>query len=134
MKFVYYVQICFIICLVKSEEIDWCNMQNCVANTHIACNNNGVRTYFNIFCSKDNEGFLLQSWYPQCVDQYEIPLSDSDKQLIVDEHNKNRNKIAFGQIPGFSTALRMGRLSWNDTLAWLAGLNTKQCSMVRKNI
>jgi hypothetical protein len=47
----------------------------------------------------------------------------------LDEHNVLRNKIAGGQEKGFSSASQMSTLKWDSTLAYLAELNVKKCSM-----
>lgn len=48
---------------------------------------------------------------------------------ILQLHNQRRNRIALGQEPRFQSARRMGQMIWNDDLAWLAELNTRQCEM-----
>jgi aspartate/tyrosine/aromatic aminotransferase len=40
-----------------------------------------------------------------------------------------RNKIAAGELSRFSSAHRMAQVQWDDQLAYLADLNTKQCRM-----
>jgi Cysteine-rich secretory protein family len=50
-------------------------------------------------------------------------------QLLVDGHNKYRNMIALGKVSGFQSAKRMAKVTWNNELAKLAELNTKQCDM-----
>lgn len=31
-----------ILAVIDGQRINWCTMQNCAANSHVACNNNGV--------------------------------------------------------------------------------------------
>lgn len=56
-------------------------------------------------------------------------MSVKRKNLILQVHNRLRNKVALGQLPGFPKAVRMPILRWDDELAYLAELNVKQCEM-----
>jgi hypothetical protein len=56
-------------------------------------------------------------------------LNSSHIQSILDFHNEKRNLIAIGGLGQFPQAIRMAKMIWNDELALLAGLNTKQCVM-----
>lgn len=68
----------------------------------------------NIGCGNDG------SWAASCPEEHSlIQLSQSDIDLILDEHNKLRNKIASGQESGFDPASRMTTMvrkitSWKD--------------------
>lgn len=56
-------------------------------------------------------------------------MSAKRKNLILRIHNRLRNKVALGKLPGFPRAVRMPMLRWNDELAYLAELNVQQCQM-----
>nr|B9URJ1.1 RecName: Full=Antigen 5 like allergen Cul n 1; Short=Ag5 like allergen Cul n 1; AltName: Full=Allergen Culn1; AltName: Full=Antigen 5 family protein; AltName: Full=Cul n 12; Flags: Precursor [Culicoides nubeculosus]ACM40888.1 antigen 5-related salivary protein [Culicoides nubeculosus] len=58
-----------------------------------------------------------------------LPMSTKRKNLILKVHNRLRNKVALGKLPGFPKAARMPILRWDDELAYLAELNVKQCKM-----
>lgn len=47
--------------------------------------------------------------------------------MILDDHNKFRNIIAGGKTPKHPSASRMGTMTWDNNLAYLAGLNSKTC-------
>ena len=42
-------------------------------------------------------------------------------------HNEFRNRTAAGEVDGYSPAVRMATLEWDDELAQLAELNVKTC-------
>lgn len=56
-------------------------------------------------------------------------MSAALKAQILEKHNSLRNKIALGQESRFKSARRMAQMVWNDELAQLAQLNTRQCQM-----
>lgn len=61
-----------------------------------------------------------------------IDLTDPDneiRQAILNMHNKQRSKLARGQIRGYSRAANMRPLTWDKTLADMAMLNVRQCDM-----
>lgn len=72
---------------------------------------------------------MSQDFYPSCVNPVQVPITTVLKNQIVLNHNKFRNTIALGDHPDFNSAQRMAQLVWNDELAWLAQLNTRQCAM-----
>lgn len=72
---------------------------------------------------------LFQQFSQTCVNPSQVLITDTLKSGILSNHNQYRNRIALGQQPGFSSARRMAQMVWNDELAWLAQLNTKQCKM-----
>jgi hypothetical protein len=72
-----------------ASETNYCLTSLCSGLKHIACGNSGD---FDSACPSDRK-FL---------DLYE-----EHRQLILDEHNKLRNKIASGQEIGFSPASMM---------------------------
>lgn len=43
------------------------------------------------------------------------------RKLIMDLHNRHRNKLSGGKLPGYAPAARMPQLHWNDDLAYVAG-------------
>lgn len=49
------------------------------------------------------------------------------KGQVVKAHNEKRNKVAGGEIPKHSSAVRMATIQWDDDLSYLAGLNVKTC-------
>lgn len=49
------------------------------------------------------------------------------RKFILHEHNKRRNFIAAGKLPGYYPAARMASLQWDDELAFLAELNVRTC-------
>lgn len=49
------------------------------------------------------------------------------RNFILHEHNKRRNFIASGLLPGYYPAAKMATLQWDDELAFLAELNVKTC-------
>lgn len=72
-----------------SCQTDYCSSSLCSDLEHIGCNHSG-------------------DFHPSCPnDKKIISFTDDDKQLILDEHNKLRNKLASGQQIGFKTASRM---------------------------
>ncbi|XP_070492977.1 venom allergen-1-like [Chironomus tepperi] len=98
-----------------ASQTDYCSTSLCSGWKHIACENSGD---FDPFCPPDRK----------ILDLY-----DEHKQLIVDEHNKLRNKIASGQEIGFNSASMMSTMVWNDELAKLAELNAKTCRSEHDN-
>lgn len=65
---------------------------------------------------------------PSCPpDAKYIKFTDEHKKIILDEHNKLRNKIAGGGQNGFNTASRMSTLKWNDEFEFLASANVQRC-------
>lgn len=66
---------------------------------------------------------------PTCENPQSYQLTASQIQRILDGHNDRRNRIAIGGISPFPRAIRMAKMTWNDEMAMLAGLNTRQCQM-----
>lgn len=73
-------------------ETDYCLTALCSGLKHIACQNSGD---FDPTCPSDRKI---------------LDLSEEYRQLILDEHNQLRNKIASGQEIGFSTASMMSTM------------------------
>ncbi|KAH8312092.1 hypothetical protein KR044_009348, partial [Drosophila immigrans] len=53
------------------------------------------------------------------------------KTLILDTLNALRDMVAHGDIDAFLPAARMGSLTWDDELAYLAKFNVLQCDLHR---
>ncbi|XP_067635242.1 venom allergen-1-like isoform X2 [Eurosta solidaginis] len=87
---------------------NYCDPSLCNGD-HIACHN--------------NEGF-----HSSCKKPQDVQLTNNLKQLILDTHNKYRNKVA-GGATALKPACRMATLQWDNELASLAALNVKQCKM-----
>lgn len=54
-----------------------------------------------------------------------------EKAKILNVHNKLRNSLATGKVPGFNSAVRMGTMTWDDELAAMADLNIRRCTYGR---
>nr|CAR93762.1 CG9822-PA [Drosophila melanogaster]CAR93765.1 CG9822-PA [Drosophila melanogaster]CAR93767.1 CG9822-PA [Drosophila melanogaster] len=95
--------------MASSQPLSWCDPDLCPDNTvHIACNNDGK---FHESCSPDATMVDLKPY----------------RKLIVNEHNKRRNYIASGSLPGYYPATRMATMVWDEELEYLATLNLKTC-------
>ncbi|XP_065368980.1 venom allergen 3-like [Calliphora vicina] len=70
--------------------------------------------------------------YPPCPDNAElIPLTDSDKQDILDFHNEQRNYVACGGLYkeyGIRPGCRHGVVTWDKELEKTAFLHTSYCT------
>lgn len=69
-----------------------------------------------------------------CISPVAYKFTNGQKNLLVDLHNRYRNQVASGELPGFSPARRMAKLTWNNQLAYFAELNTKTCKMASLNV
>lgn len=63
-----------------------------------------------------------------------VAFTSADINQILHKHNNLRNNVAAGRNTGFQNAqlpqaTRMARTRWNDELAQIAALNTRQCRM-----
>lgn len=58
-----------------------------------------------------------------------ISLTPTQKQLIVDSQNRLRNDLATGRVTGYTPAVNMASLQWDDKLAANAALNFRQCEL-----
>jgi hypothetical protein len=85
----------------EGDNTDYCSPDLCAkGKRHIACKNNGD---FDANCPKNRTL---------------IPLSEDNIELIVDLHNKYRNKIASGSDPRYQPAARMSTMvRWNNLAA-----------------
>lgn len=78
---------------IASSDKPYCDSNLCPPGLkHIACKNSGS---FAATCPKDRKL---------------VDLSESDIKLILDHHNKFRNKIANGDQVGFLPAARMATM------------------------
>ncbi|XP_014093978.2 antigen 5 like allergen Cul n 1 [Bactrocera oleae] len=94
---------------VKSNRLSWCDPELCPnRKQHIACGHDGR---FTAACPDDAVMIDLRSY----------------KKEILHEHNKRRNFVALGQLPGYYPASRMATMVWDEELAFLAALNLKMC-------
>ncbi|EDW72384.2 uncharacterized protein Dwil_GK20747 [Drosophila willistoni] len=94
-----------------SQPLSWCDPALCSpGTTHVACNNNGE---FNENCSPDAAMINMKPY----------------RDFILHEHNKRRNFIASGSLPGYYPAARMATMIWDEELEYLATLNLKTCNL-----
>ncbi|XP_061402291.1 antigen 5 like allergen Cul n 1-like [Musca vetustissima] len=92
-------------------QLSWCNPELCNDRTdvkHIAC---------------ENYGFFA----PRCQPDATMIDINPYRHVFVDEHNKRRNLIASGQLPGYYPASRMATMVWDEELQYLAALNVRTC-------
>jgi hypothetical protein len=101
------------IVLASCQNQDYCNISSCNKSPHIGCNNNGS---FSANCD-------------QYQDVTKIEITADLQQLILNLHNTLRSQIASGSLANFPTANRMAQVQWDNELAYLADLNSKQCKM-----
>ncbi|XP_055911692.1 antigen 5 like allergen Cul n 1-like [Eupeodes corollae] len=107
------VAVGFLVCakgyLLKGPS--WCDRDLCPnGGRHIACNNDG-------------------NFSPACQPDVVVLNIKPFKSMILHEHNKRRNFIALGLLPGYYPATRMATMKWDDELAYLALLNLKTCNL-----
>ncbi|XP_065368937.1 antigen 5 like allergen Cul n 1-like [Calliphora vicina] len=94
---------------VDLKSLSWCDPKLCpLGIQHIACNNSGA---FNERCEPDAKIIDLRP----------------HRKFILHEHNKRRNFIASGKLPGYYPAAKMASLQWDDELAFLAEMNVRTC-------
>nr|QHO60649.1 antigen 5-related protein [Sergentomyia schwetzi] len=104
------------VAVVVSDQSFYCDANSCPSynpslppRKHIGCGNNG--------------GFDHE-----CPSNAEIIPIDEQKQLLfLKLHNRLRDRLARGKVPGFKKAAKMPMLKWNDELAKLAELNVRTC-------
>lgn len=56
-----------------------------------------------------------------------IEFNSTEKQHLVDQHNKLRYELATGNVLGYLSAARMGTMQWDDELTEMIDLNIKRC-------
>jgi uncharacterized protein YkwD len=90
---------------------NYCAMRGCERpQLHIACNNNG-------------------QFGRNCITPKSIQLTQAQMKRILDGHNQRRNLVALGGLRPFPPAARMAQMKWDNELAKLAMLNTRQCEI-----
>ncbi|KAL7729036.1 hypothetical protein ACLKA6_019869 [Drosophila palustris] len=105
-----------LILAVAFGQTNYCLKGLCPSSAqHIACQNNGA---WSSSCPKTPAPFLIN-------------INQTLYQHISTAHNVRRNRLALGNLPGFSAARRMATVRWNPELASLAQLNVKRCVQQR---
>ncbi|XP_050094130.1 antigen 5 like allergen Cul n 1-like [Anopheles aquasalis] len=56
-----------------------------------------------------------------------VPMTEARKAALLDQHNRQRQRLALGQLPGYAPAYAMPQLYWDHELQWLAELNARSC-------
>ncbi|XP_043644654.1 antigen 5 like allergen Cul n 1 [Drosophila teissieri] len=97
--------------LVLATDYSWCNPELCGGGVkHIACRNSGN---FHRRCQPD-------------AVQVDVSRHKAD---FLHGHNKRRNFLALGKVPGYYPAARMATMVWDDELQYLSMLNTRTCKL-----
>jgi len=109
-----FIALLLVIKRIRADTINYCDPKLCKyqGGVHLACN--ADPNEFSDQCPQDREV---------------VNLTQVDINQILDLHNKFRSQIARGLISGFSSASRMPTVKWNNELADLAELHTRDCSM-----
>ncbi|KAH8291483.1 hypothetical protein KR054_012181 [Drosophila jambulina] len=95
------------------QAFDYCDPALCPGpEKHIACN---------------NFGRLADSCSP---DAHVVRLTTARRTTILNELNEYRDRVARGELVGFSPATRMATLQWDQELASFAELNVKRCALI----
>ncbi|EDV56249.1 venom allergen 3 isoform X1 [Drosophila erecta] len=95
------------------QAFDYCDPTLCPGpERHIACNNFGGLADI---CSPD---------------AHIVRITTARRNMILNELNEYRDRIARGDLMGFSPATRMATLQWDQELASFAELNVKRCALV----
>ncbi|XP_016943051.2 antigen 5 like allergen Cul n 1 isoform X2 [Drosophila suzukii] len=95
------------------HAFDYCDPTLCPGpERHIACNNFGE---------------LADTCGP---DAHVVRITTARRTMILNELNEYRDRIARGDLMGFSPATRMATLQWDQELASFAELNVKRCALV----
>ncbi|GAB0098727.1 hypothetical protein DMENIID0001_145160 [Sergentomyia squamirostris] len=91
---------------------NWCQMEQeyCQGREHIACEPNSFPSD------------------PNARDIEMIPMTKEIKKLIVDTHNRYRSMVAAGKVSGIPSAAKMEKMSWNDSLAFVASKHAKHAN------
>ncbi|XP_049541891.1 antigen 5 like allergen Cul n 1-like [Anopheles darlingi] len=61
-------------------------------------------------------------------DARKVRISPELQQFILNEHNKNRSRLALGQVSPYRKAQKMPTLVWDPELASLADANARSCN------
>lgn len=96
---------------VTTIAIDYCSLDLCPeGRQHVGCAENS------------------SDWSSECSDDRWLEnMTNGLKHFILNKHNKARNRIALGKVPGYLEADRMPEMIWNDDLERHAELNVKRC-------
>lgn len=107
--------IALIACAVSGQsEIDWCAVKATYCGTvnHIACLPNA----FPVKAST-------------CTNVVPYAMTDSLKTSILTKHNTYRNQVASGSRSPFPGAQKIGVMTWDNNLQYLAEKHAAYCSM-----
>lgn len=63
-------------------------------------------------------------------DAHVVRITTDRRNMILNELNEYRDRIAGGNLVGFNPATRMATLQWDPELASFAELNVKRCALV----
>lgn len=73
----------------------------------------------------------LQELAENCSpDAHVVRITSARRNMILNELNEYRDRIARGDLVGFNPATRMATLQWDPELASFAELNVKRCALV----
>uniref|UniRef100_A0A182XDY0 Venom allergen-1 n=1 Tax=Anopheles quadriannulatus TaxID=34691 RepID=A0A182XDY0_ANOQN len=56
-----------------------------------------------------------------------VPMTPERKAMILQQHNRQRQRLALGTLPGYGPAYHMPQLYWDDELQYLAEVNARSC-------
>ncbi|XP_017864847.1 PREDICTED: venom allergen 3 isoform X1 [Drosophila arizonae] len=97
----------------RIPAFDYCDPTLCPGpEKHIACSNFGE---------------LAETCSP---DAHVVRITTDRRNMILNEMNEYRDRIAGGNLVGFNPATRMATLQWDPELASFAELNVKRCALV----
>uniref|UniRef100_A0AAG5DK18 SCP domain-containing protein n=1 Tax=Anopheles atroparvus TaxID=41427 RepID=A0AAG5DK18_ANOAO len=89
----------------------YCNLNLCPAgDAHLGCT--------------ATAGFGSACYNRQPV---QVAMTPGRKAAILEQHNRQREQIASGLLPGYLSAYRMPQLYWDDELQLLAEANARSC-------
>ena len=69
----------------------------------------------------------MQKFHERCEPDAQMYDLKHLRSYILHEHNKRRNFVASGALPGYYPAARMATMQWDDELEYMATLNLKTC-------
>ncbi|XP_060655784.1 uncharacterized protein LOC132791025 [Drosophila nasuta] len=98
----------FFLGLSQVLATDLCSISSCNGTQHLGCNNNLI---FHGSCLKKRVLVNMQVY----------------EDYLVKIHNKYRDDVASGDIPGLAKATRMPEMLWHWKLALLAEYHVKRC-------
>lgn len=94
--------------------IDFCNMMECKGKPHLGCNND-------------------LTFQRSCLPKRVLVNMQIYEDYLVKIHNKIRNDVASGSIPGLPKAQQMPEMLWHSKLALLAEYHVKRCLLNLSN-